>query len=76
MKLAWALLRNAGTLFGSSLGEEAVSQTPEAERGFLLEATSALATSTVEVSWHRTDNAMTMSMSMCMSMCMCMSFIV
>ena len=48
MKLAWALLRNAGTLFGSSLSESIV-QAPGSERAPLLEATSSLAASAVEV---------------------------
>ena len=49
MKLAWALLRNAGTLFGASLAQDAADRAPEPEQLPLLLATSSLAASAVEV---------------------------
>ena len=49
MKLAWALLRNAGTLFGASLAQDAADRAPDPEQLPLLQATSSLAASAVEV---------------------------
>ena len=49
MKLAWALLRNAGTMFGASLPQDPAERAPEPEQMPLLEATSSLAASAVEV---------------------------
>ena len=54
MKLAWALLRNAGTLFGTSLAQDAADRAPEPEQLPLLQATCSLAASAVEVG-HRHD---------------------